>query len=138
MRARSQEQAAVIYALVERIRDDERKEQKRYGALCHRFPLLVRESGLVAALGFLAAKDGGEQTPEGKLLAHYAEALGYADGDGEALRGYCVACDLAEYRRLTRAALQAAEWFKRYAEAVLKVDASGASTQDEPKEEDHA
>lgn len=135
MRARSQEYAELIHGLVAQIKSDERKDQKRYGALCHRFPLMVRENGLAAALGFLAAKDGGKNGPEGKLLAHYAQTLN--SGDGEALQAHCVGAGLDEYRRLTRAALQAAEWFKRYAEAVLKVDASGTGMADEPEEEGH-
>jgi CRISPR-associated protein Cmr5 len=137
MRARSQQQAETIHGLVEQIRRDvrERKDQKRYGALCHRFPLMVRENGLAAAIGFLAAKGTDPAGPESRLLAHYAAVLNCAGG--EALRQSCVASSLDEYRRLTRTALQASEWFKRYAEAILKVDASGADTGVQDEEGDH-
>ena len=48
----------------------------------------------------------------------------------DALRQSSISADLGEYRRMTRTALQAAEWFKRYAEAILKVDATGAAEED--------
>ncbi len=133
MRARSQEYAETVYALVSGITD--RKTQKAYGALCHRFPLVVRENGLAAAFGFLAAKGGdGANKPENLLLCHYAHVLCAASAD--ALRQTVTKADLAEYRRLTRQALAAAEWFKRYAEAVLKVDATGAGEEEEEADGD--
>ncbi|MHB8165786.1 MAG: type III-B CRISPR module-associated protein Cmr5 [Sulfuricella sp.] len=130
MRARSQEYAETIYDLVDGITALERKQQKRYGSLCHGFPLIVRENGLAAAFGFLAAKGNSDtNSPESCLLRHYAHVLRAAGAD--ALRQAVIAADLAEYRRLTREALSAAEWFKRYAEAVLKVDTTGAGEEDE-------
>ncbi len=127
MRANSQQQAEAIYDLIIAIKG--REKQKRYGALCHRFPLIVRENGLAAAFGFLAAKGGDKpDSPENLLLFHYATVMNLDSTD--ALRQSSISADLGEYRRMTRTALQAAEWFKRYAEAILKVDATGAAEED--------
>ena len=129
MRAKSQLMAEMIYQQLATIQSLERKQQKRYGALCHRFPLIIRENGLAAAFGFLAAKGGtNPNSPENLLLAHYATVLKL--GNADAIRQASLTAELGEYRRMTRAALQAAEWFKRYAEAILKVDSTGAGEEE--------
>lgn len=124
MKARSQVYAETVFNHVDSIRGIERNKQKRYGALCHRFPLIVRENGLAAAFGFLAAKAGNDRnSPEQLLLEHYTSTLGETDTD--ALRSKAINSSLIEYRHLTFQTIAAAEWFKRYAEAVLKVDSTG-------------
>jgi len=130
MRARSQHYAAKSYELVSEVPES---AQNRYGALCYSFPLIVRENGLAAALGFLAAKAKSEAgNPEGLLLKHYAQILGF--NDPHAMQQSIVQAPLPEYRRLTLQVLKLAEWFKRYAEGVLKVDATGENT--EKKQDD--
>jgi CRISPR-associated protein Cmr5 len=138
MQARSQEYAAKVYPLVKGL--TEQAIKKRYGSLCHKFPLIVRENGLAAAFGFLAAKGGTDSnSPENLLLAHYAEMLGFTNPDGtanpDALHSTVVRAELTAYRHFTQQTLHLAEWFKRYAEGVLKVDASGESI---AEEDEHA
>lgn len=95
-----------------------RVDPARYKALCHRFPLLVRASGLAVALGYLDAKGADTRAPERLLLEQYAEIVGAASAQ-HLLESTRIA-SLAEYRRLTREVLAAAEWYKRHAEAQLK------------------
>lgn len=131
MRCRSQQYGEKVYELVAGVpqRLPDRKKQKRYGVLCHRFPLIVRECGLAAAFGFLAAKGGGfGSEPESVLLQHYCEMIRLnapRATDPDNLRATVLAAELAEYRRLTRDTLALGEWFKRYSEGVLKIDATG-------------
>ncbi len=140
MQARSQQYAQAIYTLINPLKDDTvlpAKERKRYGALCHRFPLIVRENGLVAAFGFLAAKGGAdEKSPENLLLRHYACALNFPSHD--ALHRTVREAPLMQYCHLTQQTLQLAEWFKRYAEGVLKVSADGTSPAEQEEETAHA
>lgn len=134
MRARSQHYATETYKLVSEVpktlasevpKEKLKTAQNRYGALCYSFPLIVRENGLAAALGFLAAKSEAGN-PEGLLLKHYAQILGF--NDPQAMQDFVVQeAELPEYRRLTLQVLKLAEWFKRYAEGVLKVNATGDS-----------
>lgn len=134
MRARSQQYAEITYALVAEIFALDGPEQKRYGALCFRFPLIVRECGLAAAFGFLAAKGGTDpDSTENRLLRHYATALNVASS--EELRTAAVSAEFAKYRRLTRHTLMISEWFKRHAEGVLKVDATGAGEEEQVESE---
>lgn len=127
MHTRSQTYAKAVYECVEPLKDT--GPAKKYGALCYRFPLIVRECGLAAAFGFLAAKAASKAEPgrpppppkpEALLLADYARLLGFQDGD--TLRETVNEAELGEYRRLTHKTLALAEWFKRYAEGVLKVE----------------
>lgn len=122
MRARSQIYAETIYDQVNSVSGIAADEKKRYGALCHRFAFVVRENGLTAALGFLAAKGTAADSAENLLLGHFAQVLGATNA--AALQQAVRSAPLAEYRRLTRQALAANEWFKRYAEAILDVDAT--------------
>lgn len=100
------------------------KRRKQYGALCHRFPILVLRCGLAQALGFLQAKatSGDSGNAHGLLLGHLAEQL-HGQADGAAFQQQVQRAPLAEYRRLTREALALALWYKRYAESLLGVAA---------------
>lgn len=121
MGTRSQQYAKSTYDVVVAIKDT--GIAKKYGALCYRFPLIVKDCGLAAAFGFLAAKGKGDEAkPETRLLGHYAQLLGFQNGD--TLRTEVVNADLTQYRQLTYKTLALAEWFKRYAEGVLKVDST--------------
>lgn len=125
MRTRSQRDAQAIYRQIERIQNKPEKLRKQYGALCHRFPMLVLRSGLSQALGFLCAKADNDFTDSahGLLLRHLADHLG-DNAEPQVFQRTVNAADLNDYRRLTRAALAAAVWYKRYAESVLGVEAS--------------
>lgn len=98
------------------------KKKKRYGALCHKLPNLVLRSGLAQAVGFLSAKAGGNaDSPEGTLLAHFANHVGGQTNTNQFLQNVNAA-PLPDYMRLTRATLDAALWYKRYAQSLLGVD----------------
>lgn len=118
MQTRSQRYAKAAYAKVDSIKG--RPEAKKYGALALNFPVLVLQSGLAQATGFVLAKQKDEHL---KYLDDLAAVLGEANG--QALHGKVIATDLAEYQHLTRRTLDAAGWFKRYAQGVL-----GAKTTD--------
>ena len=94
MRTRSQRHAETIHGMVSEIGEScDRRAQKRYGSLCHDFPLVVRENGLAAALGFLAAKGGSDaHSPENRLLTQLAQILGASDS--ERLRQTVIEADL--------------------------------------------
>lgn len=126
---RSQNYAQAVYAQFKELgeRNLDEKMQKQYGALCHRFPILVLRCGLAQAVGFLSAKGksdkNGNSSPHGLLLQHLANQLG-AGADAQAFQIKVNQASLSDYRRLTREALALAVWYKRYAESLLGVDAS--------------
>ncbi|RVT47827.1 type III-B CRISPR module-associated protein Cmr5 [Rheinheimera sediminis] len=102
--------------------------QKAYGALAHKLPVLILQHGLAQATGFLLAKGKDEHIA---LLNDLAQVLGVpssGNGDGEALHQRIIEADAAKTMLLTRQALDASGWLKRYVQGVLKVDATGESS----------
>lgn len=101
------------------------KERKRYGMLVHRFPVMVRENGLIAAFGFLHSKAGGNgEAPEGRLAAQMGAALGL-EGEPAAVEQHLAGLELAPYLHLTRRVLELSVWYRRMVEARLGEVARG-------------
>ncbi|MGG1311619.1 type III-B CRISPR module-associated protein Cmr5 [Cohnella laeviribosi] len=80
-----------------------------YGRLCHTFPSMVLLNGLRLTVAFFQSKTNVHQ----QYLNHLAKAIEKEDWD--------LPEDAEEYRHLSRCALRASLWFKRYSEAILKV-----------------
>ncbi len=99
---------------------------REYGRLCLRLPALIQQCGLCQALTFYEAKGaadvrGQSRNPEfHRLLEDLAEVSGLAPNRAVLLDEVRKA-DLVRYQWMTRELLRCAVWFKRYAEAYLKV-----------------
>lgn len=95
------------------------KFAKEYGRLCHQFPIMVLTNGLRLTVAFFVSKQKDEESPYTEYLKHIGLATGLDENwyKGDILNG-----SMTEYRDLTRRMLAASVWFKRYAEAILKVD----------------
>jgi CRISPR-associated protein Cmr5 len=129
---REQEYAAKIYKQVGQIDGKPRAEQKKYGSMAHKLPVLIRVAGLAQALQFVESRGSDEQK---LLLHHLALTLRFADDEGEdAIKAEAKLLDstrtsqLGAYMRLTQQSLAALQWYKRFAQSVLKVEAG-----DEPE-----
>jgi CRISPR/Cas system CMR-associated protein Cmr5 small subunit len=138
-RSRAQRDAARVYALVKAVKGEEDKDARRYEALCHDLPWLLRRSGLAATAGRLRARAAEDkwEGPEAWLLAHLAWALWpmladlhpsagkAAPGDPRAsMERFTDAAQdlgLAQYLLLTRRALEVCAWLKEYAGMVLNI-----------------
>ncbi|AET60504.1 hypothetical protein HPL003_18810 [Paenibacillus terrae HPL-003] len=88
---------------------------KQYGQLCHRFPSLVLTNGLRLAVAFFQAK--GAERPHALYLEHMRKALALDRSWNDELRK-----ENADYLHLSQRVLSASVWFKRYAEAILKIE----------------
>ena len=91
--------------------------EKGYRTLALNFPVMILQSGLTQATGFLMAKGGSEHTA---YLNDLAGILG--QNSGKALHDAVVSSTLPQYQQLTRKALEASAWLKRYTQALLKAD----------------
>ncbi|OLE54350.1 MAG: type III-B CRISPR module-associated protein Cmr5 [Acidobacteria bacterium 13_1_20CM_3_53_8] len=135
MLTREQEYAATIYDQVAReIEPKLRPAQKKYGSMAHRLPVLIRVAGLAQALQFVESRGKDEQK---LLLQHLALTLGFTNDEGEnAIKAKAKLLDesrtshLGAYMRLTQQSLAALEWYKRFAQSVLKVEAGEESDND--------
>jgi CRISPR-associated protein Cmr5 len=128
MEVRSQRYAKSAYPRVDRRQHD--PHARKYGSLALNFPVMVLQSGLVQATGFLLAKGKPEHSAFINDLADVLVetgtlSLNAPDGHrGEAFHHQIVASDLPTYQHLTRWTLEASGWFKRYAQAILKAEST--------------
>lgn len=140
MQTRQQKDALQALGDVQSILGKGEEFQKSYATAVHRFPFLIRQNGLQQTLAFYAGKahakkkeneqDGGN-TAEGqfldqilKTLSLYRADLKYVD-----VLGKLAKADLQSYMLHTRRCLEVAIWYRRFVESVLKIDATGTSTE---------
>lgn len=126
MLTREQAYAAKIYEQVTNdIATKASEKQKKYGSMAHKLPVLIRVAGLAQALQFVDSRGSEDQKV---LLRHLALTLDFVDEEGVALTAEAKLLNssrtsqLAPYMRLTQQALAALQWYKRFAQSVLKVE----------------
>jgi CRISPR-associated protein Cmr5 len=118
MQTRSQKYAARVFKQVEELQEHHNAgDQKQYGSMAHKLPVLIRTAGLSQALGFVAARGNPMHL---RLVQDLSATLRRPDLP----RDSRMAPNLQEYMRMTQEALDALLWYKRFAQSVLKVDAS--------------
>lgn len=100
-----------------------------FGTICHHFPAMIRLNGLLlTAIFYEAQSSKNEDSDRSKAYKRYMKYMLQAlELEVSQLSVYLKnpSCDSNCYRLLTRQALAASVWFKRYAEAILKVEAAG-------------
>ncbi|MBK1642964.1 type III-B CRISPR module-associated protein Cmr5 [Chromatium okenii] len=129
MNLRAHRVARAAYLRVEAHQNE--PDKKKYGAIAHRLPGMILQNGLAQATGFLLAK--GSSSHEYLMLL---DDLNFVLRAGEtlnvpncnALHQAIIAADLNQTLKLTRHALEASGWIKRYVQGLLRVDATGNNT----------
>lgn len=92
------------------------KDNKEYTSFAKKFPALIHTCGLAQAISFAIAK---KQTDYVEDLAKVLKDGGHIEIDSiGALDERARNEPLANYLRLSRDAIQAASWLKRYVEAI--------------------
>jgi len=117
MRSRAQHYATVAFGSLEGI-DTASVEASKYGTICREYPSLVMLNGLHLTMCYYLSKRSGSNCAYTKYLEAMAKALELDESWEKKLRD----CPSHEYRLLTKRALDASVWFKRYVEAILKTD----------------
>ena len=122
---REQKRASLVYDKIKQYENSE-GEPKDYGGMALRFPALLRSAGLVQALAFVDARG---KDAHKTFIHDFAAVLSELDGSGKSGKAAFDAyfeqvqgAALPEYMRMTREALALADWFKRFAQSVLKVE----------------
>ncbi|HNC87022.1 MAG TPA: type III-B CRISPR module-associated protein Cmr5 [Agitococcus sp.] len=90
--------------------------EKGYRTLALNFPVMVLQSGLAQAVGFLMAK-ANSQNEYAVYLNDLASIL--LNKDAKALHDDIINSPLANYQHLTRQTLEASAWLKRYSQSLL-------------------
>lgn len=122
MKTREQQRAHDAFAKIDDRKNDSQKARESYGRVCVHLPEMIHRNGLCQTVAFLEAKGADAQRKPwfGQALADLENLLKFAPPKGLAAK--VRTAEMAEYQRLTHEALACAQWLKRYAEAVLKVD----------------
>ena len=117
MATREQQRAQAAYNCV-------KGGDEAYGRVCAHLPALIHECGLCQTVAFLLAKGNGEEKKYFyDVLADLWSVVQPESGlDVEAIDKRVREEDsITEYQRLSHEALACAQWFSRYAEALMGV-----------------
>lgn len=117
---RTQKYAQLAYPLVDDVKGQ--PVEPKYRTLALTFPAMVMQSGLAQAIGFLMAKGNEEHKI---MLTHIATLLNYPND--EDMHQAILSSDLTNYQLLTRNALEATSWLKRYTQALLEKEGAKKS-----------
>jgi CRISPR-associated protein Cmr5 len=114
---RSQKLAQAAYSQIAiHTRNGERKPNKEFATSVKKFPALIHTCGLAQAVAFALAKNDHEYVG---YLAAVLRAAGHRDlQDANFLDQAARTAALSGYLRLSRDAINAASWLKRYVEAA--------------------
>lgn len=113
----SQAAFAQVHSQYQKLTENQFKE---YLSFAKKFPALVHTCGLAQAVAFARAK---KETAYVGDLAKVLESAGHPEiTDGRQLDECARNLPLNGYLRLSRNAIEAASWLKRYAEAVGEDD----------------
>lgn len=115
---REQQRAKSAFEQVSRHQSQPKEWRDQYGGMAHKLPVLVRQAGLAQALAFV---DSRGKEAHRALLEDLAQTVGLSKA--KLLEQSRQAEQLGEYLRLTREVLAAAQWYKRFAQSVLDVEA---------------
>ena len=131
MQTRDQRYAEDIFGQVSAFKRQypQRIKQREYGSMAHKLPVLIRTAGLAQALAFVATS---KKAPHQQLLIDLAQTIANETGDHQIatqLLHKSRVVPLGNYMKLTRDALSALLWYKRFAQSVLNVEPG-----DEPAE----
>jgi CRISPR-associated protein Cmr5 len=119
VRTRSQIFAERAFARVAEVSKRDPKTQADYARSAKRLPALLHTAGLAQAVAFLQAKNLSQ------LLKDVVFVMNDDCLQSETFAQLVRSAELLEYLRLSRLALEAAGWLKRYAESLLKDTDSG-------------
>lgn len=142
MQIRTQTYAELAYPLVASMKADKELKQtnpemykkkyelqNEYRTQALNLPTMILQSGLAQTIGFLMAKskkDSSEVTAKTqafqKLLEHLENLLKDSIKPNKTLHETILESDIVQYQRLTRNAIEASSWLKRYTEALLEKD----------------
>jgi len=116
MRSQDHHYAQSAYHCIQQIKSEKSPAKaQEYGRVCHTFPAMVMLNGLRLTVAYFESASKNNLMYQ-QDVSDMGSVLGIQNWDTE-LPGQS-----NQYRHLTRRALQASVWFKRYAEAILKVE----------------
>jgi CRISPR type III-B/RAMP module-associated protein Cmr5 len=105
----------------------EEARRDKYASMVHGMPALLRTAGLSQALHFVRSRKDKDQR---LFLDHLAAQLHRIDAEiksGDALLAKVRDADLTRYLRLTQEALACVNWYRRFVQGELGIQAGDAN-----------
>ena len=122
-----QERAKLAFTHVSAVNGLEKAKQEKYASLVYGMPALLRSAGLSQAFHFVRSRSKNKSDDGPKLLLeHLAAQLGRIDAHvkgGDQLLARVREADLTDYLRLTQEALACVDWYRRFVQGVLGIEA---------------
>jgi CRISPR-associated protein Cmr5 len=118
-----QRRAQRAFADIEVVKGWEEAQRKKYASMVHAMPALLRSAGLSQALHFVMSRKKEEQK---KLLDHLAVQLRRIDDtirSRDSLLDVVRKADFSKYLLLTNEALSCINWYRRFVQGELKIEA---------------
>ena len=112
---KDQRMARAAYACV--LKQSGKDSFAEYRTFAYAFPALIHSCGLVQAAAFAQAKDKESYIADLQAVFNWAERQDGKD-EGKKLIDQSREAPLSEYARISRNALAAASWLKRYCQAA--------------------
>lgn len=119
-----QTRAKMAWEHIQSVKSSKEVDPKKYGTIVHALTPMLRTAGLSQSLHFVLARNNASQE---LLLDHLAAQLQRADvaiTDRITLLKRAREADLSDYLRLTQEALRCMNWYRRFVQGELKVEAS--------------
>ncbi len=128
MQTLDQKYAVATYGQVSRIKQEyaEGEQYKKYGAMAHKLPILIRTAGLMQALAFVCSR--GTQVQQ-RLLIDLQAII--EPGESQTLLKHVSTAELSDYILLTQRIMAALLWYKRFAQSILGVDVSDVDQEED-------
>jgi CRISPR type III-B/RAMP module-associated protein Cmr5 len=122
-----QKRAKLAFEHITAVNGWNKADQKKYASIVYAMPALLRSAGLSQALHFVLSrrKNKDSDGPE-RFLEHLAAQLARIDGDiknGDVLLDKVRHADLSGYLRLTQETLSCVNWYRRFVQGVLGIEA---------------
>lgn len=133
MQIRTQKYAEIAYPLVKGMYTNKdvcdykkkRELEAEYRTQALNLPTMIMQSGLSQAVGFLLAKSKSGDANKTKAMAfakilQHLEILLKNEIGNSNLNEVVIKSDIVQYQLLTRKAIEASSWLKRYTQAFLR------------------
>lgn len=127
MQTLQQKYAMAVYEKVsayeKKDKSKDKADSKKYGAMALKLPILIHTAGLAQALAFVQSRG----KPFDELLKDLVTVV---NGEEENVEGFLKKSreeGLEQYTYMTKQTMTALEWFKRYAQSILKVKTTDAA-----------
>lgn len=121
---REQARAQRVYLQILEVNKN-REIRENYGIICLNFPAYVHQCGLCQAVAFLQSKaDAQNSSPRKQAYHRFLEDLSQSalKMSGNQFAEHVRKANLIDYQKISREVMALTNWYKRYAEAVLKVE----------------